>query len=284
MGTALLFPHTRISESDLKRMKKQFESIDICQPWFMQSPVAEAVSVDMSCVKIHYPPDSLKPKGDFQKLMSEYKTWLSQNQDKGYAAFLSARQKKALSEDASWEIRQLVSRTMAKNAATSREAEAFKWHMILHLGREFEENRLAAESLLEDLKCQKSPLDGALEDSPPERFFADTPLMETRLRVDAFHLDQVLEAWFGLFGNLVTDGASLVTLDPKVLAHAEALFESSEKIINLKKEAFTDPGLAFKLGLPADHVLRFPEPVTPPGGRLDPIKKGLCGKTLILVA
>ena len=41
---------------------------------------------------------------------------------------------------------------------------------ILHLAREFEESRVEAEKLLNRVEDQKSPLEGALEEAPPNRY------------------------------------------------------------------------------------------------------------------
>ena len=153
-------------------------------------------------------------------LIAEFKIWLSQNQDKGYAAFLSASQKGPFSEDTPWDIRKMISQAAGKASPDPQEDQLIRWHLILHLAREFEVNQEEAKVLLNRLRHQKSPLEGALEEPPSKGFFEDTPLMETPFQVDADHHRQVIEAWFGLFGSSFEEDETLITLDPQVLEYA----------------------------------------------------------------
>ena len=172
---AILFPHSYLPESLANKMLSLFSKITICQPWFMDGPVPGAESEGYSSIHIIRPAESLKPEGDFKRLLSEYRLWIRQNRDKGYAPFLNAIREAGLSEDNPWEIRQMIRQT-GKETPVSQENNALKWHLILHLAREFEENRVEAEEMLSQVKQQKSPLAQALEeDAPIKGLFEDLP-------------------------------------------------------------------------------------------------------------
>ncbi len=282
MTPFILFPHTQIPATDLERILARFGELTICQPWFMEDPLPTTEGTDPPLVQIQHPPETLKPKGDFMKLITEYQLWLRQNPDKGYGTFLGASREGPPSEDTPWEIRQLISNAGEKSHSDPHGEQGFKWHLILHLAREFEENRFEAEKLLNKLKHQKSPLEGALEEAPPQRFFEDTSIMEAQLQVDDYHLRQVFEAWFGLFGDFLSDEA-LITLDPQVLSYASELFEPEEKIIRPKRDS--DEGLSSKSdsSQAPQNERHLPRLADGEEALNDPVIKGLSGRTIILV-
>jgi len=239
----------------------------------MEGPLPALEKADLSSVHIQYPSADQKPKGDFSKLISEYRLWVSQNQDKGYGTLMGTTRKGSLSEDTPWEIRQLISKGGQDNPAPL-EDKAFKWHLILHLAREFEQSRVETEKMLNALIHEKSPLEGALEETPPQRIFDGTPLMETHLHVDEYRLRQVFEAWFGLFGEFISDNVSLLTFDPLVIDYAADLLEPREKIISSggpKTEALSGN---------TRHLPRLPDNEKT---SKDPVLTGLSGKTIVLM-
>ena len=267
----ILFPHTQITTQNLEKIGNRFEKLTLCLPWFMENPATEAEEVDTSWLHVQHPNDSLKPKEDFNKLISEYRIWVSQNQDKGYGSFLSATQEGTLTEDTPWEIRQLISG--GKTRSNLQESQSFKWHLILHLAREFEESRGEVEELLNKLMSEKSPLEGALEIDPPKRIFEDTPLMESQLQVDEHHLRQIFEAWFGLFGEFVSEDATLITFDPMVMNYASQILEPEEKIIRAQ-EPKEEPSVNVK------HLPQLSDDEKKTKG---PVPAALSGKTIILM-
>jgi hypothetical protein len=283
MTPVILFPHTQIAIPDLEKILARFGELTVCQPWFMEEPFPSTKRVDPLLVHILHPPETLKPEKDFVKLITEYQLWLRQNRDKGYGAFLSASREDSPSEDTPWEIRQLIARAGEKNSSDPHKDLMFKWHLILHLAREFEENRLGAENLLNKLKHQKSPLEGALEEPPPQQFFQDTPLMETLLQVEGSHLRQVFEAWFGLFGEYISDEGSLITLDPQVLIYASEILEPEGKIIKPKSDSEKDFSSRSVSGQPPHNVTCLPQLADVKEALDDPVKKGLSGRTIILM-
>lgn len=233
--SVILFPHCTISDKNLKRILPIVERLIICQPWFMKEPLPVLKRDEVSFIDVLLPPVSLKPKEGFKGMFSEYLLWIRQNKDRGYAAFLSATQKPALSEDTQWEIRQMM-RQMGEAMPGSQENHALKWHLILHLARVFEENQMAADDILKHVKQQKSPLKEALgEEAQLQNMFEDLSQSETDLFVEEHHLQQVFEAWFGLFGEILPDHGILITLNRHVIDYVKKIFD--DKVIRLSKEA-----------------------------------------------
>ncbi len=253
----------------------------ICQPWFMEEPLPVLKRDEVSFIDILLPPDNMKPKEDFKRLLSEYQFWMRQNQDRGYAAFLGATQKTALSEDTHWEIRKMIRQT-GQDTPVSQESHALKWHLILHLARAFEENLMAAEDILKQVKQQKSPLEEALgEEAQVQNMFDDLPQSETDLFVDEHHLQQVFEAWFGLFGEILPDHGILITLNRHVINYVKKIFD--DKVIRLSKEAaeLVSPKISSNFSdFTPYHLPHLADDVS---NRRDPVLAGLAGRTIALL-
>ena len=230
----VLFPHCTLTDRNLKRIRFFFNRVTICQPWFMEEPLPVFKRDEASFIDVFHPPVSLKPQKDFKRLLAEYLLWIRQNQDRGYASFLGVAQKIAPSEDTQWEIRQMMHQMEVTSPAFKEKNHALKWHFILHLARIFEENLTAADDILKHLKQQKSPLEEALaEQTQSQNRVEYIPQSEIDLFFDDHHLQQVFEAWFGLFGETLTDQAILITQNRHVIEYVKALFE--DKIIRLSK-------------------------------------------------
>jgi len=283
MTPVILFPHTQIAIQNLGKILARFGELTICQPWFMEDPFPDTKEFDPGSIHILHPPEALKPKGDFIRLISEYRLWIRQNRDKGYRTFLKSTREGLLSEETPWEIRQLISKAGEKRHSDPYEDQAFKWHLTLHLAREFEKNKQEADELLRKLKHRKSPLDGALEESPRQGFFEDSSVLETPFQVDEYQLRQVIEAWFGLFGRDLSDEGVLVTLDPQVLTYVSEIFEFEETIIGPKTDSEKDlfPGSASVQA--SGHIRYLPSLTEDEKALNDLVKNGLSGKTIILL-
>ena len=275
-----LFPHTQITAPDLKKILALFEQLTICQPWFMEAPLPVNETGDLS-FHVLQPHINLKPKGDFKRLLSEYQLWIRQNQDKGYGAFLSATQGMSLSEATPWEIRQVISKMGRKDSSDPLEDQTLKWHLIIHLAREFEENRVEAEKMLNKLRHQKSPLEGALEEAPPQGLFKDMSFLETQLQANKHQLRQVFEAWFGLFGEHVSGHGTLITFDQQAMNYATEI--STDAVIqpgSKSEESFPPEFGSSQARFSAKHLPRLSND----GNEgIDPVIKGLSGKTIILM-
>jgi len=257
------------------------ERLMICQPWFMEQPFSTLEGDETPLIDILLPPDNMKPKEDFKGLLSEYQFWMRQNQDRGYAAFLSATQKAALSEDTSWEIRKMIRQT-GQDIPVSQESPALKWHLILHLARAFEENLMAADDILKQVKQQKSPLQEALgEEAQVQNMFDDLLQPETDLFVDEHHLQQVFEAWFGLFGETLPDHGILITLNRHVINYVKKIFD--DKVIRLSKEAaeLVSPKISSNFSdFTPYHLPHLADDVS---NRRDTVLAGLSGRTIALL-
>jgi hypothetical protein len=278
----VLFPHCYIKDKDLKRIRAIFDRLIICQPWFMDDPLPRPDGDGESFIDVLLPPANLKPKKDFKRLLSEYHHWIRQNQDRGYAAFLSATQKTAFSEDTPWEIRKMM-RRIGEDAPASQENNALKWHIILHLAREFEENLTSADEMLKHMKQKKSPLEDAIgERAPLEGMFEDLPQSGTDLFIDDHHLRQIFEAWFGLFGGILPDYRMFITLNRHVMDYVTEMF-GVIKSVPLSQEAvesISPKPTSIQSDLTLTHLSRLSNNGN---AHADPVQKGLSGKTIIFL-
>ena len=279
--TVVLFPHCYIVDNNLKRILPIVERLMICQPWFMDEPLLVPEGDEANFIDVLFPPVNLKPKGDFKRLLSEYQLWIRQNRDRGYAAFLSATRKTALSEDTPWEIRQMM-RQMGEDAPASQENNALKWHLILHLARAFEENIIEANAMLKRLKQKKSPLEDAIgEESQLKGLVGDLPQSETDFFKGDHHLRQIFEAWLGLFGEILPDRGLLITLDRCIMNYVAEIFK--DKVVPLSKEKAEAilPKLASRH---SDFTLtHLPHFANKGNTHADHVLMGLSGKTIIFL-
>ena len=247
----------------------------------MENPLPVLKGDEISFIDVLLPPLSLKPQEDFKGLFAEYLLWIRQNQDRGYAAFLGAAQKTVLSEDTQWEIRQMM-RQMGEAPPTSKENLALKWHLILHLARTFEENLIEADDILKQVKQKKSPLDEALgEEIQLHNIFEYLPQSETDLFLDEHHLQQVFEAWFGLFGETLPDHGILITLNQHIINYVKKIFD--DKIIRLSKAAveMVSPRVSSNF---SDFIsYHLPQLADDASNRRDLVVSGLAGRTIALL-
>ena len=225
--SVILFPHSHITDPDLKKILAIFGQLTICQPWFMKTPRTTGETTAIPFVDILYPPVSMKPKGDIKWLLSEYQLWMRQNRDKGYTTFLGATQEMTPSENTPWEIRQMICRS-GQDSSISPEDHSFQWHLILHLAREFEENRVMVKEMVDILRQTKSPLEEAIGEGVKTRdYLKDLSLSEMQLLTGEHHLKQVFEAWFGLFEGYLSGCEVVVTIDPHVMSGVTEFFEEA---------------------------------------------------------
>lgn len=229
----LLFPHTHISGTDLKKLFPFFGPIALCLPWFAEAPAPSAEEGDLPPVTVLYPRESVRPKNDFKRLLSEYQLWIQQNQDKGYASSLNFSRHMDSSDETPWKIRQLIQHT-GKNISDPDEQKAFKWHVILHLVLQLEQNHSEADKLLDQVRLQKPPVDDALEEHSISRnLLADLPGFEDYFSTHEHHLSQLIEAWLGLFGHYLPDYRVLVTFDHNVMDYLTDSAHPAEVRFNL---------------------------------------------------
>lgn len=221
---AVVFPHSTLSEGSVKRMLSFFGPLTMCQPWLMDSPHFVRDYDELGVVKILSPPADLKPVAEFKTLLSEYRNWMTYNQDRGYTTFLRANRKWGTGEEATWEIRGAL-RQQAQQDSPAEGSDPMKWHVILHLAREIEEQQGDADSMLAALKMRRSPLKGVVEEEDAEGLFDDLPGFESEPLMDEQRLEQVIEAWFGLFGGYLRGNEFFLTWNQHVVEYVSALWE-----------------------------------------------------------
>jgi hypothetical protein len=259
--SVLFFPHCVVVERDLERLFPFLGPLSVCLPWFME-PTPPQGGENVAPIEVLRPPPSLKPKGDFNRRLSEYRNWIKQNQDKGYVGFLKISQNALTTEPAKWEIRRLIREKGGLSPAPAVD-DPFKWHLILHLAAEVELNRQEARDLLVRLKESRSPLEAALgEENPVHGLFEDlSPLSGGE---DFFagegHLRKILEAWTALFGKHLSKEGLLVTLDPQVMRYVierfDGMLEREEVVTGRPKIQLSLPDLA---SLPQDDAANLRE-------------------------
>ena len=275
---ATLFPHTYLTKGDLERILTHFAPLTIYCPWSMDGPIQGAEMADESVVKVRFPPEELRPEENFVRLLSEYQRWMSQNQDRGYATFLSATSEKSLSEDTPWEIRQMLRQT-GQDAHDVSQGDTLKWHLTLHLAHQLEENRTGVQEILDRLKRQDSPLAGSIEEGASSKSpLRDLSGGETYALAEDHHIRQILGAWFGLFGGYLSNHDTLLTLDEYVMDYVTEMFEDRGRRLPIDSEKL----MPNESDLGQDQVVSENLPGLSENDRKDPILFHLSGKTIIL--
>ena len=223
----VLFPHADLPESKLKEILSFFGPLTIFQPWFMERPVFGSGANGANAVQVFRPPDNLKPEKGFGTRLSEYRQWIEQNTDRGYTEFLQARQENYLTENTTWEIRQMIRRGGQQTLALQ-ENPALKWHLILHLAQDVEDQKLEADKALKALKEKDVPLKGIVEESDDmESLLGELSPFESEAMGDEYRLRQILEAWLGLFGSYLKENDLLVTSSRQVMRYVTELWEEA---------------------------------------------------------
>jgi hypothetical protein len=175
-------------------------------------------------LKVLFPPEPLKPKEDFKRLLSEYQGWMMENRDSKRSTAFSTGE----TGDETWAIRKAI-RDANKDADDPALQNTLKWHLVLHLARDLEEERVSAQDLLQRAAKSKSPLAEAMEkDEEIPDIFEDLPLSATYPYVTERHLNLIFEAWFGLFGSLIESDSELLTLDRQVFTYTLDLFDGCD--------------------------------------------------------
>ncbi|GEM_PF-2277684 len=277
-----LFPHSSIGEKDIKTLRMYLNNLTICQPWFLKTSTGLSESDKDSFIKVLDPPEDLKPRENFMALLSEYRQWIKNDYDKGYSAFFSTALETGLIEEKPWKIRQMIHRRLKQEPSVAINAQTLKWHLILHLEREFEDNREEAEDMLHKVNFHQPPLKDALADETPLKGVFDDLSTESLNLENKSQFRQIIEAWFGLFGGYIPQNGVLLTLDRHLMEYLDDIFDNnfvefsgSEDEISLhdfleNKEVFT-----------VKRILPIPNDVH---SDLDSVRSSLSGRTIILLA
>lgn len=215
--SAVLFPDSYASESEIAKILSFFEGVTIFRPWYMESPIA--IPGEYGSVKVLRPREELKPAEGFHSLLSEYKSWMKQSP--GYIpASLNVYGK---GEEPTWDIRKALRSGDQNRRAV--DADATQWHLLLHLAMETEERLEEAEKALSALKSRGSPLQGVVGEGEPKDPLDDLPRFHFGSEIGEEFIERVLEAWYGLFQEFLDENALLVTTKPHVMTFLSGLWE-----------------------------------------------------------
>jgi hypothetical protein len=232
-----LFPHSHLTEVQLKRVLSLFDSLNLPQPWYMEKPsfISDAEKLDM--VRVLNPPETLKPAQEFMKLLSEYKAWARLHKGSGFRAFLMASSEDGA--DTTWNTRAMV-RSGRTDAVPYEENHSLGWHLLLHLAQEMEKDEQDVDGMLRSLRRKDSPLRGAVEDETWGNLFGEPPDFESGLMADDQRLLQVLQAWFSLFSEHLDDREPLITFSRHVMEYVSQTWEESiEERLKVMEPAIT---------------------------------------------
>lgn len=219
---AALFPHSRLSESEIKKILSLFGPLRVFSPWFMKPPFLESINVDSDAIDIKRPLKEMKPEENFETLLQEYSRWIYDNQDKGYTEFLKAGQEAGLSENTTWEIRQMI---RSGKGGDSPAHETLRWHLILHLAQDMEDQGREADRMLTSLKEKGILFKGIIEESDDvQNLVEDLPSFESDFYMPEQHLRHIFEAWFALFGIYLKENDLLLTLNRHFMEYADELW------------------------------------------------------------
>lgn len=224
--TIVVFPHSCISTIQIRTISGLFKQIIICQPFYMHSPIENAEEDLTTPIRFVYPPVSIKPPESFNLLLSEFRQWIKNNPESRYQSFYKAGHEDVNFENALWNLRGAI-RNANQSASKSTNQEALKWHIVLHLAREIEENQADAKMGLKKIIRSKAPLEEALDGGRPlgKGLFNDLPVSNSDYGIEQHLLEQIIHAWMGLFIESLSTHSLFCTFD--------------RQVFNLMRERFT---------------------------------------------
>ncbi len=210
---AVLFPHSGLSGPELSAALSLLAPLSVCVPWHVEPGEAVPPGVPEEAVRVVRPPEELKPADGFRRMLADYKQWILKHADRSLLSSLKAGVALGDEDDPLWEIRSRI-RSARPEPPQGDARAATRWHLVLHLARELEEQRGEADRILNDLRLQRSPLEGVSDELDETRgLFDDLPGFQWGPGAVPAHPAPVVEAWTGLFGGLPGPGALLLTLE-----------------------------------------------------------------------
>jgi len=242
-------------------------------------------------VRVLTPPSHLKPEENFKELLSEYKTWIKHNRDKSSASFYKVSQEKRPAEDNTWEIRESLRESARVRDGSDRPRQerekpfSLKWHLILHLARDMEKERQEADRMLSGLKEGKSPIADLLGEGAVKNPLTDLSQFKSDPQTVSYPMDQVFDAWFGLFGEYIKGDELLITLNRQVMDYAS---EAWDTVVRENDGKVSPDHRGASQMEPSRGTFQLPHKYFFPFSSLQPLKenkflKYLSGKTMILV-
>jgi hypothetical protein len=220
--SVVIFPHIYLPESITKKVIDVFGPIEYFQPWFLES---EDFIRDLP-VEVSNPLERDKPDVNFRSLLSEYKSWATQNRDRSYLENIKSDKGNKAADNTTWEIRQMLNNAV-KKASDSGEKKILQSHLILHFFKEIEEQYNSLDGILKRLKQKDHLLKGSVERSDEiVNLLRDLPPSEQELYLKDDDLDQINEAWFSLFNGFLEKGDVLVTYNEHIMTNIADKWEN----------------------------------------------------------
>ena len=188
-----------------------------------------------------YPPESLKPEKRFGNILAECLNWVKQNHDKSHKEIIKSGYSNNSDDDSIWRIRQLLGNNIP-SGSTFPEDNSVKWHLILHLAKEMETQLSEANRILHSLRHRPPLLDKSVETAvKTEDLLEDLYGFNQESTLNHTRLSRIIEAWFGLFGSLISETAILLTNNSSIFNHIHEQWKvllEDKKISSLKSVSF----------------------------------------------
>ncbi len=222
----LVFPHSAISERNLKRLLALFEAADVALPWDLDPAEGLGDSGHLAQVtRFLRPLENVRPGTEFPSLLKEYKTWAQANPGLGCGSFLKAATQLITENETKWEIRDSIKNP--DNMKTG-ENKGLQAHLVLHLYAELDKDRRSTEDALESIKAGPSPLQDALgEDQDLPGLFDDFNSALDTGQMNEARVTEVINAWLELFSHHLPAYQFLVTFDSHILDFVAGAYEEA---------------------------------------------------------
>jgi len=225
-----LFPHAYLPEPALRKLIFFFGPARIYQPWFLNPP-GFFKNFELELV---YPPEDLKPAGDFKAILANYHSWAEQNLDRSIKETAKFRYKAYQEDNTTWDIRRLLRGTNLPVRDINGEGRTLKRHLLMHLASDMERQQFELMDMMGKLKQRTPVLAGALnEPGEAKGIFADADDdVRTSVLPDNPNLLSLLDAWFGLFSGYLKQNDLLVTCSRPVMDYISSQWD--ERIEGVK--------------------------------------------------
>jgi len=254
-----LFPHAYIPEPVAGKLVLFFGPARIYLPWLLNPPRY----IQNAGIEVIYPPEDLKPSGDFKAILSNYHSWAGENRDRSIRETAKFSGKVTQDDNPAWEIRRLLKGTAMPARALKGEDQALKRHLLLHLAFDMERQQFEIMDMIDRLKKQKPVLAGALHEAgEAEGVFADADDITAAVALENLNLPALLDAWFGLFSGYLKEKDLLVTYSRPVMDYILSQWDENsgeENAGNIRQISFSLPDLPSNADITKirDLILRF---------------------------
>lgn len=225
----------------IKEIIHYFSPVGICLPWGRKLPV----EVDEQTLTILYPDEDLKPDIAFEKTLNDCFNWLEEQGEKSRLELVKAGAGKVSSEESLYQIRHLLAGR--EPDLSSPKNITNRWHLLIYLAGRIEEHRSEVNRMLDNLNKRPSPLAGNLDQSgKTEEFPGAYTEIDKDFLLENTYINHFLNAWFGLFGDIVKDGRVLLTINRQIFHGI------SEKWDSCRVDKEPETPLCFRVPLVSD--------------------------------